>query len=241
MVLVAEQSTYQLQVAPGVGFLAKKDDGIAFDAMSYLTNMLRDSSWKKAGVLEVSSEVKTLEQELLQLENIAKTMETRCIRSKDGKSITDIFSDNGNENKQIELNQTALSSIRSLKKQVKKYQAVIGKIDDLCKRMNDKDPLHMISGTRTREQITAEEMFLMETFQLQHNVVAMGQKLMAMQSDITLNLLALNSDVAVPANFNVRQSIATINFNLKEFQFDITEHIFDETIDIFECTGRVTN
>ncbi|GLJ26671.1 hypothetical protein SUGI_0519040 [Cryptomeria japonica] len=216
---VAEQSTSQLQTAPGVSFLAKKDDDIAFDAMSYLTHMLqRDSSWNKAGVLEVSSEVKTLEHELLQLENIAKTMETKCNGSKDGKSITNVFSDNGNENRQIELNQTALSSIRVLKKQVKRYQAVIGKIDDLCRRMNDKDPVHIISGTRTREYIAAQELFLMETAQLQRYVVAMGQKLTAVQSDIARNLLALNSDVAVPANFNVRQSIVTIKINLKEIQ-----------------------
>jgi len=112
-----------------------------------------------------------------------------------------------------------------LKKQFKRYQALIGKIDDLCTRIHEKDPAHTNTGSRSREQIAVQELFLIETFQLQHYLAATGQKLVAIQSDIAHKFCAMDNEIVLTANFNMMQSVESIKSHLKEMQRSLEKRL----------------
>lgn len=223
-----ELSTTPVQTIPVKSFPARKNDEIPCDASSYLKHILegRYSSTKKdAEALAISSEVKRLEQQLLQLEKISKAEVSKRICSKDETPIMDRTTENENDYQQVKSKSASLSAIQLLKKQFKRYQALIGKIDDLCTRIHEKDPAHTNTVSRSREQIAAQELFLIETFQLQHYLAATGQKLVAIQSDITHKFCAMDNEIVLTANFNMMQSVESIKSHLKEMQRSLEKRL----------------
>ncbi|XP_075508458.1 uncharacterized protein LOC142545268 isoform X2 [Primulina tabacum] len=109
----------------------------------------RDSPWKvDADSTGVSSKLKLLEQELLNLERIGKT---------------------------------DLSKVPyQMRKQAKRYQALAGKIDDLCRKMQASDPCEPTISSNFRTQRQTE--FLLEAFRLKQRASETSQKLMALQT-----------------------------------------------------------
>lgn len=181
----------------------------------------RDSSQKKdAELMSVSSKVEEIERELERLEKMSKTDGLELLNTKDVVPMTRHV-ENGNENEQVQSTWAPISAVDLLKKQVKRYQSLIPQIEDLCKRMHDKNSLGSMDSSLnggTGEQTAAQELFLIETFQLQRYVVASGQKLMAIQRRLLCTLGASNSDLAPPAVLNVRESVENAKSHLREIQ-----------------------
>ncbi|XP_020419766.1 uncharacterized protein LOC18777867 isoform X3 [Prunus persica] len=142
----------------------------------------RESPWKLDGEsTRVSSKLKLLEQELLNLENI------------------------GNSD---------LSKVPSLmRKQAKRYQALAGKIDDLCRRM-DSDPSEPTLSPEFRTQRQTE--FLLESFRLQQRASETAQKLMAVQTEIGKSYYG--GEVGNQAKLTTRRSLDSIRNNFKDIQ-----------------------
>ncbi|XP_012070515.1 coiled-coil domain-containing protein 136 isoform X2 [Jatropha curcas] len=143
----------------------------------------RESPWKVDGESTgISSKLKLLEQELLNLEEVGKT---------------------------------DLSKVPSLmRKQAKRCQALAGKIDDLCRRMQASDPCEPTLTPEFRTQRQTE--FLLEAFRLQQRASETGQKLMALQTEIGKSYYA--DDRGSQANLTMRRSFDSIRNNLKEVQ-----------------------
>ncbi|XP_061988136.1 uncharacterized protein LOC133706618 isoform X2 [Rosa rugosa] len=142
----------------------------------------RESPWKVDGESTVvSSKLKLLEQELLNLENIGKG---------------------------------DLSKVPSLmRKQTKRYQALAGKIDDLCRRMAS-DPCEATVSPEFRTQRQTE--FLLESFRLQQRASDTAQKLMAVQTEIGKSYYA--DELGNQAKLTMRRSLDSIRNNFRELQ-----------------------
>uniref|UniRef100_A0A2P2J0M7 Uncharacterized protein n=2 Tax=Rhizophora mucronata TaxID=61149 RepID=A0A2P2J0M7_RHIMU len=143
----------------------------------------RASPWKVDGKSTiVSSKLKLLEQELLNLENISKP---------------------------------GLFEVLSLmRKQAKRYQALTGKIEDLCGRMQASDPYEPTLSPEFRAQRQTE--FLHEAFQLQRRAAQTRQKLMTMQTEIGNNYYG--DELWRQNKVAMRHSFDSIRNNLKEIQ-----------------------
>ncbi|KAJ0248311.1 hypothetical protein HA466_0154270 [Hirschfeldia incana] len=106
-----------------------------------------------------------------------------------------------------------ISKVSSLlTKQAKRYQALAGKIDDLCRRMSS-DPCDATLGPEFRTQRQTE--FLLECFRFQQRASETGQKLVALQTEITRSN---QGDQLNQAKMNTRRSLDLIKNNLKEVQ-----------------------
>ncbi|CAH2065271.1 unnamed protein product, partial [Thlaspi arvense] len=99
-----------------------------------------------------------------------------------------------------------------LRKQAKRYQALAGKIDDLCRRMSS-DPCDATLGPEFRTQRQTE--FLLECFRLQQRASETGQKLVALQTEITRSN---QGEQLNQAKMNTKRSLDLIKNNLKEVQ-----------------------
>lgn len=143
----------------------------------------RESPWKVDGdSTGVSSKLKLLEQELVNLERIGKT---------------------------------DISKMPSLlRKQAKRYQALAGKIDDLCRRMQASDPCEPTLTTEFRTQRQTD--FLLEAFRLQHRASETSQKLMALQAETGKSFLG--NQIEDQAKLATRRSMDSIKNNFKEIQ-----------------------
>ncbi|XP_061956868.1 uncharacterized protein LOC133678530 isoform X3 [Populus nigra] len=143
----------------------------------------RESPWKVDGdSTGVSSKLKLLEEELLNLEKAGKT---------------------------------DISKAPSLmRKQSKRYQALAGKIDDLCRRMQASDPCEPTLGPEFRTQRQTE--FLLEAFRLKERASETGQKLLALQNEISKSYSG--DEVGSQAKLTTRRSFEAIRNNLKEVQ-----------------------
>ncbi|KAG6788539.1 hypothetical protein POTOM_004607 [Populus tomentosa] len=184
----------------------------------------RESPWKVDGdSTGVSSKLKLLEEELLNLEKVGKT---------------------------------DISKAPSLmRKQAKRYQALAGKIDDLCRRMvalvrafvlvlfvkirlgsklspslpvdlnsflslthshrnQASDPCEPTLGPEFRTQRQTE--FLLEAFRLKERASETGQKLLALQNEIIKSYSG--DEVGSQAKLTMRRSFEAIRNNLKEVQ-----------------------
>ncbi|KAL9369088.1 hypothetical protein Peur_040287 [Populus x canadensis] len=143
----------------------------------------RESPWKVDGdSTGVSSKLKLLEEELLNLEKVGKT---------------------------------DISKVPSLmRKQAKRYQALAGKIDDLCGRMQASDPCEPTLGPEFRTQRQTE--FLLEAFRLKERASETGQKLLALQNEISKSYSG--DEVGSQAKLTTRRSFEAIRNNLKEVQ-----------------------
>ncbi|EXC35160.1 hypothetical protein L484_022711 [Morus notabilis] len=143
----------------------------------------RESPWKVDGESTgVSSKLKLLEQELLNLEKVGKSN---------------------------------LSKAPSLmRKQAKRYQALAGKIDDLCGRMQASDPCDSTLSLDFRTQRQTE--FLLEAFRLQQHASETGQKLMGLQTEIGKKYSG--DEIGSFANLATKRSLDSIGNNFKEIQ-----------------------
>ncbi|CAH8380795.1 unnamed protein product [Eruca vesicaria subsp. sativa] len=100
-----------------------------------------------------------------------------------------------------------------LRKQAKRYQALAGKIDDLCRKMQSSDPCDATLGPEFRTQRQTE--FLLECFRFQQRASETGQKLVALQTEITRSN---QGDQLSLAKMNTRRSMDLIKNNLKQVQ-----------------------
>ncbi|KAK9928242.1 hypothetical protein M0R45_025388 [Rubus argutus] len=143
----------------------------------------RESPWKVDGEsTAVSSKLKVLEQELLNLENIGKG---------------------------------DLSKVPSLmRKQAKRYQALAGKIDDLCRRMQASDPCEATVSPEFRTQRQTE--FLLESFRLQQRASETAQKLMAVQTEIGKSYYG--DELGNQAKLTMRRSLDSVRNNFGDLQ-----------------------
>ncbi|KAL6578666.1 hypothetical protein OROMI_008882 [Orobanche minor] len=118
--------------------------------MKHFVSRRESPPWKIDGdSAGVSSKLKVLEQELLNLERTEKA---------------------------------DLSKVPSqIRKQAKRYQALAGKIDDLCRRMQASDPCETTLSSEFRTQRQTE--FLLEAFRLQQRASETSQKLTALQTE----------------------------------------------------------
>ncbi|XP_023637811.1 uncharacterized protein LOC17885948 isoform X2 [Capsella rubella] len=99
-----------------------------------------------------------------------------------------------------------------LRKQAKRYQALSGKIDDLCRRMSS-DPCDATLGPEFRTQRQTE--FLLECFRLQQRASETGQKLVSLQTEISRSN---QGDHLNQAKMNTGRTLDLIKNNLKEVQ-----------------------
>ncbi|KAJ3671200.1 hypothetical protein LUZ60_008626 [Juncus effusus] len=124
--------------------------------------------------LGVSYKIKRLKQQLAVLEKL------KPLATKDDESDGEIKCVVHAEPKK-----SYVSAMALLNKQVKRYQSLEEKIDDLCTRMEEINRIgrrsELKKGKRKEETEKLEE-FLEETFQLQRYMVATGQKLIEIQS-----------------------------------------------------------
>ncbi|CAM8906587.1 unnamed protein product [Rhodiola kirilowii] len=102
-----------------------------------------------------------------------------------------------------------------LRKQAKRYQALAGKIDDLCKRMQASDPCAPNLTTEFRTQRQTE--FLLEAFRLQQRASETAQKQIALQNDTGKSFQG-DEEVAGQANLMTKRSFDSIKNNFKDIQ-----------------------
>ncbi|KAK2662015.1 hypothetical protein Ddye_000589 [Dipteronia dyeriana] len=100
-----------------------------------------------------------------------------------------------------------------MRKQAKRYQALAGKIDDLCRRMAS-DPCESTLSPEFRTQRQTE--FLLEAFRLHQRASETGQKLMALQTEIGKNYYV--DELGSQPKLTTRRSLDSIRNNLKEIQ-----------------------
>ncbi|URE34467.1 hypothetical protein MUK42_16053 [Musa troglodytarum] len=144
---------------------------------------MKDTSWKMdIQALAISYKIKRLKQQLVVLE--------RLVGSQANKDDASSTPDGSNDEKSDDHRQQVkgLLLLKSLlHKQLKRYQSLEEKTDDLCRRMDENyrsGSRRELQNGRTNEQTVTLRRFLEETFQLQRYMVATGQKLMEMQTRI---------------------------------------------------------
>ncbi|KAJ9134968.1 hypothetical protein P3X46_032197 [Hevea brasiliensis] len=108
-----------------------------------------------------------------------------------------------------------LSKVPSLmRKQAKRYQALAGKIDDLCGRLQASDPCESTLSPEFSTQRQTE--FLLEAFRLQQRASETAQKLMALQTEVGKSYYG--DELGSEAKLSMRRSFDSIRNNLKEVQ-----------------------
>ncbi|KAF5947523.1 hypothetical protein HYC85_013480 [Camellia sinensis] len=167
------------------------------------------SPWKMdLHALGVSYKIKRLKQLLLMIEQLIGKHE-RC-EDREG----------GDDNVQAGIK--GLHILMSLlNKQVSRYESLQGKIDELCKRMHEKDLDVMRGGSsiaKTKEEIRTLEQFLEETFQLQRYIVATGQKLTEIQSKIASGFVEAMENIDGPADFDMKRFADNVRTFFREVQ-----------------------
>ncbi|KAJ9549491.1 hypothetical protein OSB04_022034 [Centaurea solstitialis] len=110
-----------------------------------------------------------------------------------------------------------LSKVPSLmRKQAKRYQALAGKIDDLCRRMQENDPCEPNAGLEFRTQRQTE--FLLEALRLQQRASETGQKLMALQTETGMGCNYGSDLVEGRARLTTSLSLSSIRTNFRDIQ-----------------------
>ncbi|KAF5176120.1 Ribonuclease p protein subunit p38-like protein [Thalictrum thalictroides] len=101
-----------------------------------------------------------------------------------------------------------------LRKQAKRYQVLVAKIDDLCRKMRTNDPCDttLSSEFRTRRQTE----FLSEAHRLKQRAIETGQKLAVLQTEFAKG--NFSNDLESHVKFTKRRSLDSIRNNLKEIQ-----------------------
>ncbi|XP_065877082.1 uncharacterized protein [Euphorbia lathyris] len=104
--------------------------------------------------------------------------------------------------------------LSQMKKQAKRYQALAGKIDDLCRRMQASDPCEATLSPEFRIQRQTE--FLLEAFRLQQRASETSQKQMTLQTDMGKS--GYGDEMEGQAKVTTRRSFDTVRNNMKEVQ-----------------------
>ncbi|XP_042424510.1 myosin heavy chain, skeletal muscle-like isoform X2 [Zingiber officinale] len=166
----------------------------------------------------VSYNIKRLKQQQLVLEKLAGLLTNKQLANMDTINTGGI----GAEDRKIDEDKQNMKGFFLMKsllhKQVKRYQSLEEKTDDLCNRMEDNYQLGSrrdSQGVRTKEQSETLMCYLEETFELQKCVVATGQKFTEMQSKT--NSIFSGADA----------HDKSIGFNLRQFA-DIIRTIFEQ-------------
>ncbi|KAL5218941.1 hypothetical protein ABZP36_019625 [Zizania latifolia] len=101
-----------------------------------------------------------------------------------------------------------------MRKQVKRYQNLAGKIDDLCKRMQTSDPCDSTLSSEFRTQRQTE--YLLEAFHLQHRATETRHKLSALQAETAKG--SFGDELTAEAKMSTRRALSSIRNNFKEIQ-----------------------
>lgn len=101
-----------------------------------------------------------------------------------------------------------------MRKQAKRYQALAGKIDDLCRRMQASDPCESTLSPEFRTQRQTE--FLLEGFRLQQRASETGQKLIALHTEV--GKICYGDELGSQSKLTMRRSLDSVRNNLKEIQ-----------------------
>ncbi|XP_006652036.3 uncharacterized protein LOC102711420 [Oryza brachyantha] len=101
-----------------------------------------------------------------------------------------------------------------MRKQVKRYQTLAGKIDDLCKRMQTSDPCDSTLSSEFRTQRQTE--YLLEAFHLQHRATETRQKLSALQAETAKG--SFGDELTAEAKMSTRRALSSVRNNFKEIQ-----------------------
>lgn len=101
-----------------------------------------------------------------------------------------------------------------MRKQVKRYQTLAGKIDDLCKRMQASDPGDSTLSSEFRTQRQTE--YLLEAFHLQHRATETRQKLSTLQAETAKS--SLGDELTAEAKTSTRRALSSFRNNFKEIQ-----------------------
>ncbi|XP_062213934.1 uncharacterized protein LOC133914975 isoform X2 [Phragmites australis] len=101
-----------------------------------------------------------------------------------------------------------------MRKQVKRYQTLAGKIDDLCKRMQTSDPCDSTLSSEFRTQRQTE--FLLEAFHLQHRATETRQKLSTLQAETAKG--SFGDELTAETKMCTRRALSSIRNNFKEIQ-----------------------
>ncbi|RZR92426.1 hypothetical protein BHM03_00020723 [Ensete ventricosum] len=173
-----------------------------------------EPSWKTdIHALGVSYNIRRLKQQLLVLEKLAGLLASKQLTPMDALSV-------GSSDRKIDENKQKMKGFSLMKsllnKQVKIYQSLEEKTDDLCRRMHgtySSGSRRDSQGSRTWEQTETLKCHLEETFELQKYVVATGQRFMEMQAKINSSFSGSDAHDK------------SIGFNLRQFA-DIIRTIF---------------
>ncbi|XP_039116458.1 protein Spindly [Dioscorea cayenensis subsp. rotundata] len=176
-----------------------------------------NNSWKMdIHALGISYKIKRLKQQLIVLEKLTGEQAMKQTATADD-SQRKVGA--GGENKQQVKGLLLLISL--LNKQVKRYQSLEEKTDELCRKMNES---HRTVGKRdqfnngkTKEQTETLQKFLEETFQLQRFMVATGQKLMDIEAKIACSFVG-NVGLDESSGFNMSQFADIVKNLFKEVQ-----------------------
>ncbi|KAF7044839.1 hypothetical protein CFC21_054016 [Triticum aestivum] len=101
-----------------------------------------------------------------------------------------------------------------MRKQVKRYQTLAGKIDDLCKRMQANDPCDSTLNSELRTQRQTE--YLLEAFHLQHRAAETRQKLGTVQAETAKSSFC--DELPAEAKVSTRRALSAVRNNFKEIQ-----------------------
>ncbi|XP_044947910.1 uncharacterized protein LOC123397445 [Hordeum vulgare subsp. vulgare] len=101
-----------------------------------------------------------------------------------------------------------------MRKQVKRYQTLAGKIDDLCKRMQANDPCDSTLNSEFRTQRQTE--YLLEAFHLQHRAAETRQKLGTVQAETAKS--SFGDELPAEAKVSTRRALSSARNNFKEIQ-----------------------
>ncbi|XP_008807240.2 trichohyalin-like [Phoenix dactylifera] len=175
----------------------------------------KDSSWRMdIHALGISYKIKRLKQQLVVLEKLTATQVT------EQPTIKDDASNNAADENRQQQDKGFVIMMALLNKQVKRYQSLEERTDNLCQRMHE----NYRSGSSrnspigsTEEQTEALEHFLEEAFQLQRYMVAAGQKLMELQSRMT-SCIANGCELGESVGFNMRLFADIVRTLFQEIQ-----------------------
>ncbi|XP_068659134.1 uncharacterized protein [Aristolochia californica] len=181
----------------------------------------KDSSWKiDLQALGVSYKIKRLKQQLLLLERLTGTHAVTRPVSNEDSGYEPGRCEIGKNEEQAQQVKGVLLMISLLNKQVKRYQSLEEKTNDLCKRLDNRrhDGWSDSNLVRAKKGTETLENFLEETFQLQRYMVATGQKLTEIQSRISSNFSGGLEGIEKCENFDIRQFADNVRTLFREIQ-----------------------
>nr|GLL44362.1 uncharacterized protein LOC109177219 [Ipomoea trifida] len=113
------------------------------------------------------------------------------------------------------IGKTDLSKVPSLmRKQAKRYQALSGQIDDLCRRMQASDPSEPTLSSEFRAQRQTE--FLLEALRLKKCASETGQMLLMLQTETGKG--CYGDEIDSQAKLSTKRSFDSIRNNFREIQ-----------------------